>query len=39
MIDLDRLIEQANAMAPFPASTVRLAQMAADPDCNLTDVA
>jgi len=39
MIDLEQLIEQANAMAPFPASTVRLAQMAASPDCNLAEVA
>jgi HD-like signal output (HDOD) protein len=39
MIDLDRLIEQANEMPPFPASTVRLAQLVASPDCNLADVA
>ena len=39
MIDLSRLIEQANELAPFPASTVRLARMAANPECNLSDFA
>jgi len=39
MIDLDHLIEQANELAPLPASTVRLAQLASDPECHLDDVA
>jgi HD-like signal output (HDOD) protein len=38
MIDLDRLIEQANELAPLPASTVRLAEMVGSPDCHLDDV-
>jgi HD-like signal output (HDOD) protein len=39
MIDLDRLIEQANEMAPLPASAVRLAELVGSPDCHLGDVA
>lgn len=39
MIDLDRLIESANDLAPFPASTVRLAQLVSSPECDLNDVA
>ncbi len=35
MIDLQLLIEQANDLAPFPASTVRLAQLVTTPDGNL----
>ena len=38
MIDLDRLIEQANELAPLPASTVRLAELVGNPDCHLDDV-
>ncbi len=38
MIDLNRLIEQANELAPLPASTVRLAEMVGRPDCDLNDV-
>ena len=39
MIDLDLLIEQANELAPLPASTVRLAALVDSPDCHLEDVA
>ncbi|MCI0539744.1 MAG: HDOD domain-containing protein [Verrucomicrobiales bacterium] len=39
MIDLDRLIEQANELAPLPASAVRLAQLVGEPDCHIKDVA
>lgn len=39
MIDLDRLIQQAREMAPFRATTVRLAQMVASPDCDISEVA
>jgi HD-like signal output (HDOD) protein len=39
MIDLHRLIEQANELAPLPASTVRLAELVGSPDCPLEDVA
>jgi HD-like signal output (HDOD) protein len=39
MIDLDRLIQQANEMPPLPASTVRLAGLVSQPDCHLDDVA
>ena len=38
-IDHNRLIEQAQALAPFPARIVRLAQIIANPRCNLEDVA
>jgi HD-like signal output (HDOD) protein len=38
MIDLDQLIEQANALAPLPASAVRLAELVGDPECPLEDV-
>ena len=38
MIDLDRLIEQANELAPLPASTVRLAELVGRPECDLNDV-
>ena len=39
MINLQLLIEQANDLAPFPASTVRLAQLVTTPGCNPADVA
>ena len=39
MIDLKKLIEDANSLAPLPASTVRLAQMASSPNCHIGDVA
>ena len=39
MIDLDRLIEQANELAPLPATTVRLTELVGSPDCHLGDVA
>jgi HD-like signal output (HDOD) protein len=38
MIDLQKLIDDANHLAPLPASTVRLAQMVSSPDCDLADV-
>ncbi|HEX4667701.1 MAG TPA: HDOD domain-containing protein [Chthoniobacterales bacterium] len=38
-IDLERLIEQARELAPFRATTVRLAQMVASPDCDISEVA
>ena len=38
MIDLAHLIEQANDLAPLPASTVRLAELASNPECHLNDV-
>jgi HD-like signal output (HDOD) protein len=38
MIDLTQLIEQANELAPLPASTVRLAGLIGNPDCHLDDV-
>ncbi len=39
MINLANLIEQANELAPLPASTVRLAGMVCNPACDLDDVA
>ncbi len=39
MIDLDRLIERANELAPLPASAVRLAELISQPDCHLDEVA
>ncbi len=39
MIDLDQLIQQANDLAPLPASTLRLVQMMNSPHCDLADVA
>jgi len=39
IIDRNSLIEQAHELAPFPASIVRLAQLIANPRCNLGDVA
>jgi HD-like signal output (HDOD) protein len=39
MIDLERLIQQTREMAPFRATTVRLAQMVASPDCDISEVA
>lgn len=39
MIDLAKLIEQANDLPPLQASTVRLAELASNPDCQLADVA
>jgi len=38
-IDHNRIIEQASELAPFPVSTVRLAQLVVNPSCNLADVA
>jgi HD-like signal output (HDOD) protein len=38
MIDLARLCEQANELAPLPASTVRLAELIGDPNHQLDDV-
>jgi HD-like signal output (HDOD) protein len=38
MIDIRGLIELANGLAPLPASAVRLAELIADPDCNLEQV-
>jgi len=38
MIDLPKLIEQANDLQPLPASTVRLAWVAANPDCDLSEI-
>ncbi len=38
MIDLGRLVESANEMAPLPASTVRLAQLVSQPGSHLDDV-
>jgi HD-like signal output (HDOD) protein len=38
MIDLTKLIEQANELAPLPASTVRLAGLIGNPDCHLDEV-
>jgi HD-like signal output (HDOD) protein len=38
MIDLDCLIESANELAPLPASTVRLAQVATQPGAHLDNV-
>ncbi len=39
MIDLDQLIEQANELAPLPASTARLAALVGNHDCTLESVA
>ena len=39
MINLANLIEQANELAPLPASTVRLAGLVSNPGCDLDDVA
>lgn len=39
MIDLDQLIQRTREMAPFRATTVRLAQMIASPDCDISEVA
>jgi len=39
VIDLDRLIQQTREMPPFRATTVRLAQMVASPDCDIAEVA
>jgi HD-like signal output (HDOD) protein len=39
VIDLDRLIQQTREIAPFRATTVRLAQMVASPDCDISEVA
>ncbi len=39
MIDLARLIVQANELAPLPASAVRLAELVGSPECHLDDVA
>lgn len=38
MIDLHQLIQQANELAPLPASTVRLAQVVSSPDCDVAEV-
>lgn len=39
MIDLGRVIEDANQLAPLPASAVRLAEIIGGGDCHLEDVA
>jgi putative nucleotidyltransferase with HDIG domain len=39
VINLTEIIEQAIELAPLPASTVRLAGMATDPNCHLGDLA
>jgi HD-like signal output (HDOD) protein len=39
MIDLRRLVEQANELALLPASAVRLAQLVSDANCGLDEVA
>ncbi|MBL9201896.1 MAG: HDOD domain-containing protein [Opitutaceae bacterium] len=38
MIDLKKLIDSANNLAPLPASTVRLAQMVSSSNCDLGEV-
>lgn len=38
MIDLDRLIRQANHLEPLPATTTRLASLAADPDAGIREL-
>ncbi len=38
MIDLDRLIAQAHDLEPLPATTTRLAAVAADPEAGLREV-
>ncbi len=38
MIDLTKLIESANELPCFPASTLRLTQLVTQPNCNLADV-
>jgi HD-like signal output (HDOD) protein len=38
MIDLTKLIEQANELAPLPASTVRIAGLIGNPNCQLDEV-
>lgn len=38
MIDLDRLIRQANDLEPLPATAARLAAIAADPDTGVREV-
>lgn len=38
MIDLDRLIRQANDLEPLPATAARLAAIAADPDAGIREV-
>ena len=38
MIDLDQLVAKTRELTPFPASTVRLAQLVAGQNYNLTDV-
>ena len=39
MLDLGQLIEQANELAPLPASAVKLAQVISRQDCHLQEVA
>ena len=39
IIDRNYLIEKAQELAPFPVSIVRLAQLIANPECNMADVA
>lgn len=39
MIDLHNLIEQANELAPLPASTVRLAELVSSPEFEMHEVA
>ncbi|MEN9841780.1 MAG: hypothetical protein RL376_1580, partial [Verrucomicrobiota bacterium] len=38
MINIDELIQQANDLAPLPASTVRLAQLVSSPDYHMEEV-
>ncbi len=38
MINIDELIQQANDLAPLPASTVRLAQLVSSPDYHMDEV-
>lgn len=38
MINLEMLIEQANELAPLSGSAVRLAEMAADPECHIDEL-
>ncbi len=38
MIDLDRLIQQANDLEPLPGTTTRLAALAADPDAGIREL-
>jgi HD-like signal output (HDOD) protein len=39
LINLSDVIEQANGLAPLPATAVRLAELIGDPDCHVEQVA